>query len=186
MNDKIQILFESLRRTDSYILAADQKSSFCLAAGITFLGIYATLFFSVISDEKNITPTALTCTILGMVLFPWCVFFYKIKNVFSPNLEPSNMNSIVSFASMRAQFNSFELFKTHFMNIKDNDYEQVLLDDILENHWICSGICSEKMKKFKSSLFWLWIALAASLLGLATLIFFKENSEFVYFLSICK
>ncbi|MFA0026242.1 hypothetical protein AB4369_25420, partial [Vibrio sp. 10N.261.49.A5] len=75
MVDKTQILFESLRRTDSYTLAADQKASFCLAAAVTFLGIYSTLFYSIITDDSAVISATLTVAILGLVLLPWIVFF---------------------------------------------------------------------------------------------------------------
>lgn len=172
MQEQTQILFESLRRTDTYILAADQKASFCLAAGITFLGIYSTLFFSVITDEKTAIATITICVILGIVLVPWLIFFHKIKNIFSPNLEPSSADSIVSFASMRATCNNLQHFKNHYQTISSQNFTQSVENDILENHWICAGICLDKMKNFKKALFWLWVALSISIAGLATLILF--------------
>lgn len=186
MNGQTQILFESLRRTDNHTLAADQKASFCLAAGVTFLGIYSTLFYSVISDENSTLPTTLICTILGIALLPWVAFFYRIKCIFHPNLEASDTKSIVSFASMRDEWNNFSQFKHHFQTIQGQNFTNAINEDILENHWICAGICKDKMENFKKALSCLWLALSISLVGLATLVYFSEHSEFVKFLAICK
>lgn len=188
MADKTQILFESLRRTDSYTLAADQKASFCLAAAVTFLGIYATLFYSVITDDNAVISTTLTIAILGLVLLPWIMFFYTIKNIFSPNLKPSEKKSIISFASIVSSTPNFEQFKLYYqsININDDVFVENINEDLLENHWICSEICFNKMKNFRKSLHWLWMALSTSLLGLATMVYFIEYHEFIKFLSICK
>ncbi len=188
MVDKTQILFESLRRTDSYTLVADQKASFCLAAAVTFLGIYSTLFYNVIADDKNVIPLTLIVAILGSVLMPWVVFFYNVKKIFLPNMTPSEKKSIVSFASIASKTPSLEQFKSHYENlISDSDnFEKNINEDLLENHWICSEICFKKMNNFKRSLNWLWISLSTSLMGLAVMVFFIENDEFTKFLLICK
>lgn len=182
------MLFESLRRTDNYTLAADQKASFCLAAAVTFLGIYSTLFYNIITDDDVVILVTLIVAILGVVLLPWVMFFYSIKNVFSPNLNPSAKESIISFASITSKFTSFEQFKAYYESIsKDDDiFLKNINEDLLENHWICSGICLNKMDKFKKSLHWLWWALSVSLIGLAIVVYFIEHHEFVEFMSICK
>jgi hypothetical protein len=188
MVDKTQILLESLRRTDSYTLAADQKASFCLAAAVTFLGIYSTLFYTVITDDKAVISTTLTISILGLVLLPWLVFFYSIKSIFSPNLKPSEKMSIISFASIASNTPDLEHFKNYYKSIEINDdiFVKNINEDLLENHWICSEICFNKMKNFKKCLHWLWVALSVSLIGLAILVYFVENNEFINFLSICQ
>lgn len=187
MVDKTQILFESLRRTDSYTLAADQKASFCLAAAVTFLGIYSTLFYSVITDDNAVISATLTIAILGLVLLPWIVFFYTIKSIFSPNLKSSEKESIISFASIASNTPNLDQFKLYYesININDELFTKNIDEDIIENHWICSEICFNKMKNFKKSLYWLWVALSISLMGLATMVYFIEHHEFTKFLSIC-
>ncbi|WP_445398004.1 hypothetical protein [Zobellella sp. An-6] len=186
MKQETQILLESLRRTDSFILSADQKASFCLAAGITFIGIYSTLFYSVINDEKTVIPTTLICAIIGLTLVPWIMFFNSIRNVFSPNLEPSESKSIISFASIKNGFSSLDDFKSHYNSLNGKDFHSIIEIDILENHWICSGICMAKMGNFKKGLYWLWISLTSSIFGLAILVFFSEHSAFVNILNVCK
>lgn len=187
MSEKTQLLLESLRRTDSFILAADQKSSFCLAAGLAFLGIYSTLFYSVLSDEKTVIQPTLTCTILGLILIPWIMFFKYIQNVFSPNLKQSKTKSIISFSSIKSSHANLDEFKLTYRSLHDdNDFNCFTENDILENHWICSEICLDKMKNFKKGLYWLWLSLSSSILGLAILIFFSEYSDFVKLLEICK
>ena len=184
MPHKTQLLFESLRRTDSFILSADQKTSFCLAAGITFLGVYSSIFYSVITDEKTTIPTTLICSILGLILVSWTVFFNYTKNVFSPNLEPSTEKSLISFASIKNNHDSLDNFKEYYKNLNSEDSFNLSIDnDILENHWICSEICLVKMKNFNKSLFWLWTSLLLSIFGLAALVLTSEYFELVNLLN---
>ncbi|MFA0026763.1 hypothetical protein AB4369_28110, partial [Vibrio sp. 10N.261.49.A5] len=79
-------------------------------------------------------------------------------------------------------------FKLYYesININDDMFVKNINEDLLENHWICSEICFKKMKNFKKSLHWLWVALSISLVGLATMVYFIEHHEFTKFLSICK
>lgn len=168
-NEKTTAIFEALRRTDSYILALDQKASFTLAAGITFMGIYATLFYSLIASESNKLNAPLLVAIIGVSLVLWAIWFSKIKAVFSPNVEPSESKSVISFASLTASFNSHEEYYQYFLELNKRDN---LDKDIIENHWICSKICMGKVKNFKASLKWLYISLCTSFLGLALVSFF--------------
>ena len=162
--DKSLIIFESLKRTDSYIFSMDHKASFTLAAGITFLGIYASLFYGLFSAESNKMNIPFLVSVIGIVLACWCVWFSKIIKVFSPDIEPSSVISIVSFASLTDKFDSFEDYYEYFEELTD---KKQLDKDMIENHWICSNICINKIKNFKASLKWLAISLSTSILGLA-------------------
>jgi len=177
LDKKIAILYESLRRTDSYIVAADQKASFTLAAGVTFLGIYTSIFYSLITDESSTIPSTVLISVVGIVLSVWVVWFYKIQKVFSPQVTPSNQKSVVSFASIKANHQCFDDFAACYSDIESIGQSSVLSNlelDLLENHWICSDICTQKMSAFKESLYLLMLSLSFSLLGLAFTIFYAE------------
>ncbi|WP_305844086.1 hypothetical protein [Photobacterium leiognathi] len=168
--DRVSILMESLRRTDSYIIAADQKASFTLAAGVAFLGIFCSIFYGVVSNDKIDLPIQLIVSIITLSIFVWLMWFYKIKCVFWPNVKSSVRKSVVSFASATAGHDNFNEYLETFSLCEKNEPELYNLTkielDILENHWICADICSQKMKFFKESLIWLFISLSVSMIGL--------------------
>lgn len=177
MNQNISFLYESLRRTDSYIVAADQKASFTLAAGVTFLGIYTSIFYNLITSNDNIIPITVLTSIVGIILGIWVSWFYKIQKVFFPQVTPSNQKSIVSFASIKSSHLCFDDFVVCYSDKGNIDQSSGLSNlelDLLENHWICSGICIQKMKAFKESLGVLMIALSISLLALAFTTFYAD------------
>ncbi|EMI4315284.1 hypothetical protein HJ144_02385 [Vibrio parahaemolyticus] len=169
--DRVSILMESFRRTDSYIIAADQKASFTLAAGVTFLGIFCSVFYSIISNDKIDLPNQLIIAIVASSVSVWVFWFYKIRCVFWPKVAASERKSVVSFASATATHNDFSHYLETYLKSMDkepshNDLTKLELD-ILENHWICANICSQKMALFKESLTWLFVSLAVSTIGLA-------------------
>lgn len=177
MNQDISILYESLRRTDSYIVAADQKASFVLASGVTFLGIYTSIFYNLITSDNNEVPITVLVSIIGIVLSIWVIWFCKIKEVFSPKTTPSSQKSVVSFASIKANHHCFNDFVACYSDkdtVSQNSSLSNIELDLLENHWICSEICVQKMKAFKESLGFLMLALSISLLGLAFSTFYAE------------
>ncbi|EHR6682400.1 hypothetical protein NRI58_003273 [Vibrio parahaemolyticus] len=169
--DRVSILMESFRRTDSYIIAADQKASFTLAAGVTFLGIFCSVFYSIVSNEKIELPTQLVVSIVASSLLVWVVWFYKIRGVFWPKVQSSQRKSVVSFASAIAKHRDFESYVETYASCIEQEPNQQNLSklelDILENHWICADICSQKMQLFKESLIWLFISLSVSTIGLS-------------------
>ncbi|EOB1205432.1 hypothetical protein ACIQLR_001558 [Photobacterium damselae] len=169
--DRVSILMESLRRTDSYIVAADQKASFTLAAGVTFLGIFCSVFYNIISNDKIDLPSQLIIMIVVSSVFVWVFWFYKIRCVFWPKVTSSKRKSLVSFASATATHDEFSHYLETYVKCMDtesshNDLTKLELD-ILENHWICANICNQKMALFKESLTWLFVSLAVSTIGLA-------------------
>lgn len=175
MTDKFNVLFESLRRTDSYILAADQKAAITLAAGVTFLGIYVSIYFNIMDKHYEHIPIALILSIVGIAIAFWIIWFVSIWNVFVPRMLPSKAKSIVSFASIVGNFDSYEKYERHYRSISISDSDVSLIEnDLLENHWICADICTKKMKAFRLSLTWLSLALSISLLGLAFLAFYLQ------------
>ncbi|WP_120510944.1 hypothetical protein [Photobacterium salinisoli] len=176
MNEKTSILFESLKRTDTFINSADLKASFTLAAGITFLGIYASIFYNIATSDELSIPAPYLLSVLGLVLVPWVIWFIKVKKVFTPNVKSSTNKSIISFASIIQTHESLEEFKQHYTTIKeqDNIFTQSVENDLLENHWICSDICMQKMNSFKSSLTFFWLSLVSSLLGISLLLFISQ------------
>lgn len=171
MNSNQQVLFEALKRTDSYIVSADQKASFLLAAGVTYLGIYTSLFYGFLSDESLAVPNELTLSVIGLLLVIWSIWFYKIKTVFTPRLKSSGTKSLISFASMVNNHNDMQDCFYSYESLKNNIFD--LDKDLLENYWICAEICNTKMLAFKSSLFWLFFALSSSVLGLALQAFYS-------------
>ncbi|MCG9632751.1 hypothetical protein [Vibrio sp. Isolate30] len=177
VNEKASILFESLRRTDSYIVAADQKASITLAAGVTFLGIYTSIFYGLISGDDVVVPTTLIVSVVGIVIISWVYWFNKLKDVFVPRVTPSKGKSIVSFASMVETHDSLDNFIHYYSTLNSMSQSSTLTDlerDLLENHWICAEICSKKMGAFKKSLSALLLSLSVSLLGLAFVTFYAD------------
>ncbi|HCJ4875903.1 MULTISPECIES: hypothetical protein [Vibrio harveyi group] len=168
---KLAVLMESLRRTDSYIIAADQKASFTLAAGVTFLGIFCSILYGVLSNEGIDLPVELTLSVLLSSLLVWLVWFYKIRCIFLPKVPPSKRKSLVSFASATSTHSSLTQYFDTYADCYELGSKKLRLTqlelDILENHWICSQICMQKMQLFKESLVWLFISLAVSTTGLA-------------------
>lgn len=173
MTEKFNVLFESLRRTDSYILAADQKAAITLAAGVTFLGIYVSIYFNIMDKHYEHIPIALILSIVGIAIAFWIIWFVSIWNVFVPRMLPSKAKSIVSFASIVGNFDSYEKYERYYRSISNSDVS-LIENDLLENHWICADICTKKMKAFRLSLTWLSLALSISLLGLAFLAFYLQ------------
>lgn len=161
---KLTVCFDALKRTDSYILALDQKASFTLAAGITFLGNYASLFYGMISSDTNKAGPELLVSAIGISLVLWILWFFKIKDIFHPNTKSSKVFSIVSFASITNSFENYDQFYKHF-NTVDNISK--LHEDILENHWLCAKICMDKVTNFKASLNYLLAATSTSILSLS-------------------
>jgi hypothetical protein len=177
LSTKTSILFESLRRTDGYIVAADQKASFTLAAGVTFLGIYISIFYNLITSSYVSIPVTVLVSVVGLVLISWVFWFNSVKAVFSPNVTPSNGKSIISFASIVATHDSFEEYLSYYSGLDNGNQSSTVTElerDLLENHWICSDICIKKMKAFKKSLSGLLFALSTSVLGLAFVTFFAD------------
>ncbi|ELW1731490.1 hypothetical protein QMT37_003321 [Vibrio fluvialis] len=168
--DRVSILMESFRRTDSYIIAADQKASFTLAAGVTFLGIFCSVFYGILSNDKIEIPTQLVVLIVASSLSVWIVWFYKIRGVFWPKVQSSQRKSVVSFASAISKHYDFDAYVATYVSCKEQESNQQNLTklelDILENHWICAEICSQKMQLFKESLIWLFISLFVSIISL--------------------
>ncbi|MEZ9136324.1 hypothetical protein AB4138_10785 [Vibrio sp. 10N.286.52.C3] len=173
MTDKFDVLFESLRRTDSYILAADQKAAITLAAGVTFLGIYVSIFFNIMDKHYEDIPIPLSLSVVGIAIGFWIVWFIKVWGVFVPRMLPSKAKSIVSFASIVSSFDSYEMYEKYYRSIADKSPSLIEVD-LLENHWICAEICAKKMKAFRLSLTWLSLSLSISLLGLAFLAFYLQ------------
>lgn len=173
MTEKLIVLSESLRRTDSYILAADQKASITLASGVTFLGIYVSIFYNIMDKHFKDIPIALTVSIAGVALTLWILWFDSIRGVFTPRVSPSETKSIISFASITKGFNSSEQYKDYYKLICESGLDKIEID-LIENHWICANICMEKMRSFSRSLTLLSFALAVSLLGLAFIAFYLQ------------
>ncbi|TMX37483.1 hypothetical protein [Vibrio sp. Hep-1b-8] len=171
MNSDQQVLFEALKRTDSYIVSADQKASFLLAAGVTYLGIYTSLFYGFLSDKSLVILNELTLSVIGVLLVTWSIWFYKIKTVFTPRLKSSGGKSLISYASMINNHNDVLDCFCSYESLKNNNFD--LDKDLLENYWICAEICNTKMLAFKSSLLWLFFTLSGSVLGLAILAFYS-------------
>ena len=167
MTDAQNIIYNALTRTDSYIVAADQKASFALAAGVTFMGIYASLFYGVLTDEKVSIPTPLTLSLIGIPLVIWAIWFNHVKNVFIPKLTSSNQKSLVSFASMHNSHNDSDECFTSFQALESGQFD--LNQDLIKNYWICLSICMEKMQAFQRSLRWFMWAVCSSILSLAFL-----------------
>ncbi|EHK0041050.1 hypothetical protein ABO242_002052 [Vibrio parahaemolyticus] len=174
--DKISILMESLRRTDSYSVAADQKASFTLAAGIAYLGIYASIFYNIISDKEVNLPISFSISVIGLVIVVWVKWFSIIRKVFDPDTTKAQRKSVVSFVSIIKNDKSLDELIDTYTQIEEQDQRVNNLTrlecDLLENHWICSKICLNKMENFKSSLNWLLLALGTSVLGLALIAFY--------------
>lgn len=166
---------ESLRRTDGYIASADQKASFTLAGGIAFLAIYASLFDKLMSLPEAILSKLVIICIIGISIIPWVVWFYKVTKVFKPNVTAGKEISYVSFATMCAQNKSqsdlLEKIQRYSYEIPTKD----LINDVVENYWICSRICLDKMTSFKSSLNWLSFSLASTILLIAVFSFLKSG-----------
>ncbi|PMK92128.1 hypothetical protein [Vibrio lentus] len=167
MTDEQNILYSALARTDSYIVAADQKASFVLVAGVTFMGIYASLFYSILSDEDILIPNMLIVSFIGIPLVIWTKFFFHIKSVFTPRLASTTQASLVSFASMSDTHESSDDLKSTYSRLIGGQFD--LDNDLLENYWICTSICMDKMSAFKESLRWFFVALGLSALSLALL-----------------
>jgi len=166
---------ESLRRTDGYIASADQKASFTLAGGIAFLAIYASLFDKIFSLPDTILSKPAIVSIIGISIIPWVVWFCLVMKVFKPNVTPGKEISYVSFATMCVQNKSQDELLS---KLKDSSYElstQDLIRDVVENYWICSRICLDKMASFRSSLNWLSFAIALTLLIISLFSFLKSG-----------
>ncbi|MNE23163.1 hypothetical protein D3C80_1164060 [compost metagenome] len=166
---------ESLRRTDGYIASADQKASFTLAGGIAFLAIYASLFDKLLSLPDTILSRPAIVSVIGVSMIPWIVWFYLVMKVFKPNVTPGNEISYVSFATMCVQNES----QDELLNkLSGSSYElstEHLIRDVVENYWICSRICLDKMASFRSSLNWLSFAIALTILIIALFSFLKSG-----------
>ncbi|ELM3616166.1 hypothetical protein RYR54_001804 [Aeromonas sobria] len=167
--------FESLRRTDSYIASADQKASFTLAGGLAFLAIYASLFDKVISFPDTTLSKMSMLSLIGISIIPWIVWFYKIMKVFNPNVTPGKEISYVSFATLCVQNKT----KDDFLERLSGDLYELdtegLIRDVAENYWICSRICLDKMAAFRSSLNWLTISIAFTILVISLFSFLKSG-----------
>lgn len=175
-NEKLHAFFlESLRRTDGYIASADQKASFTLAGGIAFLAIYASLFDKILSLPDSILSKPAIVSVIGVSIIPWVFWFYLVMQVFKPDVTPGKEISYVSFATLCVQNKS----QNELLNkLSDSSYElssQDLIRDVVENYWICSRICLDKMKSFRSSLNWLSISIALTLLIIALFSFLKSG-----------
>ncbi|MFS1413672.1 hypothetical protein BCU70_08710 [Vibrio sp. 10N.286.49.C2] len=167
MTNEQTILYNALARTDAYIVAADQKASFVLAAGVTFMGIYASLFYSILSDEEILIPSMLIGSFIGIPLVIWTKWFFHIKSVFTPRLASTAQTSLVSFASMSDTHQSINELKSTYDTLMSGQFD--LDNDLLENYWICTSICMDKMSAFTKSLRWLFFALGFSIFSLASL-----------------
>lgn len=178
MNENLSILFESLRRTDALIATADQKASFTLAAGITFLGIYSSIIYNISTDDKIKIPTVILIATIILVLTPWGLWLNKIRVIFNPNIKSSTQKSIISFTSITQTHNNFDDFIDYYKKINNNNNKELknIEVDILENHWICADICKQKMNNFRSSLNYLWVSLILSLVGIIVLVASAENT----------
>ncbi len=166
---------ESLRRTDSYIASADQKASFTLAGGLAFLAIYASLFDKVISFPNDTLGKLSMLSLIGISIIPWVIWFYKIMKVFHPNVSPGHEMSYVSFATMYSQNESKDILLKKLSNERYELEMEGLMRDVVENYWICSEICMNKMASFKSSLKWLSISISFTLLIISIFSFLKSG-----------
>lgn len=166
---------ESLRRTDGYIASADQKASFTLAGGIAFLAIYASLFDKLMSLPETILSKLAIICIIGISIIPWIVWFYKITKVFKPNVTAGKEISYVSFATMCDQNETQSVLLKKLQACSYELPTHDLIRDVVENYWICSKICLDKMASFRSSLNWLSFSLASTILLIAVFSFLKSG-----------
>lgn len=153
--------FKELERIDLWINNADTKISYLLA----FLGIVATIIFtsgSVISkvrecldnvlklskqDIENILSLVVITLVVNLVFFIAKSIYYLLKaSAAKIDVGNTNKSSTLFFGSIAA--NTLEQFKDKIKRQTDEELE----DDIIEQIYINSKICSEKMKNYNKAI----------------------------------
>ena len=153
--------FKELERIDLWINNADTKISYLLA----FLGIIATIIFTSDSvmkkirdcldnalklnkqDIANILSLLVIILVMNMVFFIAKSIYYLLKASSAKiNVSNTNKSSTLFFGSIAT--NTIEQFKEKVKRQTDEELEE----DIIEQIFINSKICSEKMKNYNKAI----------------------------------
>lgn len=171
--------FKELERIDLWINNADTKISYLLA----FLGIVATIIFTSDSvmqriivcfnnvlklskqDIEKILSLLVIILVLNLVFFISKSIYYLLKaSVAKIDVSNTNKSSTLFFGSIAT--NTFEQFKEKVKRQTDEELE----DDIIEQIFINSKICSEKMKNYNKAINNLKISIVLFIIVIASMI----------------
>lgn len=171
--------FKELERIDLWINNADTKISYLLA----FLGIVATIIFTSDSvmqkiiacfnnvlklskqDIENILSLLVIILVLNLVFFIAKSIYYLLKaSVAKIDIIHTNKSSTLFFGSIAT--NTIEQFKD---KVKKQTKEE-LEDDIIEQIFINSKICSEKMKNYNKAIKYLKISMVLFIIVIVSMI----------------
>ncbi len=160
--------FRELERIDLWINNADTKISYLLA----FLGIIATIIFTSDNmiqkvkkcfdnilklneqDIVNILSLMLVITVMVLVIFiAKCIYHLLKASNAKVNITNINTNSTLFFGSIATS--TIEEFKEQIKKQTEEELE----DDIVEQIFINSKICNEKMKNYNKAIKYLKISL---------------------------
>lgn len=153
--------FKDLERIDSWINNADNKISYLFA----FLGIVATIIFtsdSVIQEIKtcfgnllklnekdivNILSLIVIILVIGLLIFIVKCIYYLLKAITAKaNISNMNNGSVLFFGAIAN--NTIEEFKDKIKNKSEEEVEE----DIVEQIFINSKICDEKINNYNKAI----------------------------------